>query len=151
MEIDPDLRADLIRDHDLRPRNYEVLQDATSTGYNYNPRCGDKYTVYLQVVADRLAQVRFMGWGCAVSKASASIMCASVEGLSVQAAQELIVEFRKMVAGEPHQLDADAHFDLFAFVGIHQNPMRLHCATLAWGALAQALGAMGPVPPSEYK
>lgn len=139
MELDQEIRMDLIRDHDVHPRHYAVLENPSCQGYNYNPRCGDKYTVYVVQEGDRLAKVNFMGWGCAVSKASASMMCEAMEGLSQDEGKQLLHDFRKMVAGEPHQLDPDRHFDLFVFSSIHQNPLRQQCATLAWGALEEAL------------
>lgn len=139
MELDPDMRMELLRDHDQRPRHYERLDPCRHVGLGYNPRCGDKYSVFLEVEGEWLRKVRFMGWGCAVSKASASIMCEAMEGRSVAEGRALLAQFRMLTLGQPHGLDAEQDFDLLAFEGIHQNPLRQRCATLAWDALEQAM------------
>lgn len=135
-----DLYQEVILDHNKNPRNFGTLEPADRTVEGYNPLCGDHYTVYLRFDNDRVADVRFHGAGCAISKASASVMSSLVRGKTRAEAEELFRQFHAMVTGE---LDPVAHADalgkLVAFAGVRDYPARVKCASLAWHTLHAAL------------
>ncbi len=129
----------IIADHDGRPRGYGELADVTHSSEIYNPLCGDRYTVYLRLVEDRLEAVSFSGRGCAVSRASASIMTTLAQGRSATEIVSLIraVDDFLLSGGAPGSVDIE---DLIALQGIHRFPVRRACARLAWTALERAAG-----------
>jgi nitrogen fixation NifU-like protein len=134
-----DLYQQLILDHNRRPHNFGVLPHATHRADGYNPLCGDKFTVYLQLEADgRIGDVRFDGQGCAISKASASLMTDRLKGLSALQADSLFKSFHALLAGEP-DADSESLGKLAAFSGVREFPMRVKCATLAWHTFRAAL------------
>lgn len=133
-----ELYQSVILDHSRTPRNSGPLPDATATGSGNNPMCGDLVVVQVRMDGDTIADVRFTtppGVGCAVSKASASMMTAAVRGKSRAEADALFERFHAMVTGGPAQ-DV-GHLAVFA--GVAQFPIRVKCATLAWHALRSAL------------
>jgi len=134
------LYQDVILDHNKSPRNYKKLENANRHAEGYNPLCGDKYDVYLLVENDVIVDVSFEGAGCAISKASASVMSSLLKGKTKDEAKELIQVFHKLVTGESDPLDElDRLGKLAAFAGVSEFPARVKCASLAWHTLRAAL------------
>ena len=135
-----DLYQELILDHNRRPRNYGVLPDADHTARGYNPLCGDKLTIYAKVEGDRIAGLMFEGSGCAISKASASLLTDAVKGKTVQEAGALFARVHAMLTA-PMGQDADIESlgKLAALSGVREFPVRVKCASLAWHTLKAAL------------
>jgi nitrogen fixation NifU-like protein len=142
-----DLYQEVILDHNRRPRNFGPLPDANRTAKGHNPLCGDKLTLYLRVDGDRIAGIMFEGSGCAISKASASLMTDAVKGQSVADADALFNRFHAMVKTPIDQpVDEDALGKLAVFSGVREFPMRVKCASLAWHTLHAALKNPTPEP-----
>jgi nitrogen fixation NifU-like protein len=133
-----DLYQELILDHNKRPRNFKKLEDANRSADGYNPLCGDKVKVYLKVEDGRVQDVSFEGSGCAISKASASVMTESLKGKTVPEVEALFKRFRDLVTGKESAEACDLG-KLVVFSGVCEFPMRVKCATLAWHALFAAL------------
>jgi nitrogen fixation NifU-like protein len=143
----PDLRElyqDVILEHSKSPRNYRELPNANRKAEGYNPLCGDHFTLYLDLEGDSIRDVSFQGSGCAISKASASMMTQSVKGRSRTEAERLFEHFHKMVTGQNgNQAELGK---LAVFSGVSEFPVRVKCATLAWHTLRAALqGKAEPV------
>jgi nitrogen fixation NifU-like protein len=138
-----ELYQQVILDHNKNPRNYKELPDATAKVEGYNPLCGDHYTVYLQTDGDTIRDVGFTGNGCAISKASASVMSSTVKGKTKEEADRLFETFQKLVTGHAGDLDEDELGRLAAFSGVSEFPARVKCATLAWHTLRTALQGSG--------
>jgi len=134
-----ELYQQVILDHNKNPRNYHELPDATNRVDGYNPLCGDHYTIYLKVDGDRIEEVSFTGSGCAISKASASVMSSTVKGKSKEEAEQLFDTFHRLVTGEGSSLSTADLGRLAAFSGVSEFPARVKCATLAWHTLRNAL------------
>jgi len=132
-----DLYQETILDHNKRPRNFKKLEDANRSADGYNPLCGDKVKVYLRVEDGRVQDLSFEGSGCAISKASASVMTESLKGKSVQEVESIFKRFRDLVMGNAGE--ADDLGKLVVFSGVCEFPTRVKCATLAWHALQAAL------------
>lgn len=138
-----DLRAlyqEIILEHNKHPRNFRVMADADRSVEGYNPLCGDHYTVYLKMDGDVVKDVAFQGSGCAISKASASVMSTVVKGKSRQDAERLFEQFHALVTGK--KLDSTSLDDIgsmAAFAGVSEFPARVKCASLAWHTLHGAL------------
>jgi len=130
------LYKSLILDHNKSPQNFGELKDATQTAEGFNPLCGDHYFVELIVVNDMIKDIKFHGQGCAISKASASLMTSSVKGQEKQYAQALAKQFQDMITGESDQAPNQR---LEAFKGVRDFPTRTKCASLAWHTLLAAL------------
>src|SRR6185503_15448628 len=135
-ELD-DLYQEVILDHNRTPRNFRAL-DAGRKAEGFNPLCGDRLTVYLRIDDGVIADVAFQGSGCAISKASASLMTESVKGKSVADATRLLERFQQMVTSAPADT-APGLGKLEALAGVRQFPVRVKCATLAWHTLRAAL------------
>jgi len=139
-----ELYQEIILDHNRAPRNYGKLDHPTHTADGQNPLCGDHYKLYIQVENGIISDIRYEGSGCAISKASASVMSASVKGKTVAEAEHYFDLFHKIVTGiinpEEHQEELGK---LAAFAGVAEFPMRVKCATLAWHALHNALQSGG--------
>src|SRR5258706_10200783 len=135
-----ELYQEVILDHNKSPRNFRKMEDADRKVEGFNPLCGDHYTVYVKFEDDRVKDVSFEGTGCAISKASASVMSAAVKGKTKTEAESLFVSFRKLVTGEsdPSQ-GLDQLGKLAAFSGVSEFPARVKCAILAWHTLYAAL------------
>ncbi len=139
-----DLYQEVILDHYKRPRNYGSIPDADRRVDGRNPLCGDHLTIFVKMDGETVGDVRFEGNGCAISKASASMMTAAVKGKTRAAAQELFERFHAMVTG--HGVTGDDMGKLQAFAGVSDYPARVKCASLAWHTLKAALdGASDPV------
>ena len=134
-----ELYQQVILDHNKSPRNFRELSNPTSRVEGYNPLCGDQYTVFLQVDGDTIKDLSFTGSGCAISKASASVMSSTLKGKSKEDASRLFDTFHKLVTGDTSGLDAADLGRLAAFSGVSEFPARVKCATLAWHTLRTAL------------
>ena len=135
-----DLYQEVILDHNKRPRNFRTMDDATRHADGHNPLCGDRVTIFVRLTGDRIEDVSFQGSGCAISKASASLMTDSVKGSTLPEVDSLFEQFQSMVTAPP---DADVDLDrlgkLAVFAGVREFPSRVKCASLAWHALRAAL------------
>jgi nitrogen fixation NifU-like protein len=139
-----DLYQEVILDHNRAPRNYGTLPDANRHARGHNPLCGDRLVLSLRIVDDRIDDVRFEGSGCAISKASASLMTEAVKGRSLAAAEALFARFHAMVTGPSDAPAADAEMGkLAALAGVREFPVRVKCASLAWHTLKAALASSG--------
>jgi nitrogen fixation NifU-like protein len=134
-----ELYQQVILDHNKNPRNFRELAQPTTKVEGYNPLCGDHYTIFLDVDGDTIRDVSFVGSGCAISKASASVMSTSVKGKSREEAEQMFEVFHKLVTGENAGLDVAELGRLAAFSGVSEFPARVKCATLAWHTLHSAL------------
>lgn len=136
-----ELYQDVILDHSRHPRHYGVLDHASHKAEGYNPLCGDRVTVYLQLGADgRVADIKFEGKGCAISQASASMMTDMLKGRTQADAEKLMEGFLHLVKGEDAPgLSEDDREILDVMSGISEFPMRVKCATLAWHTYKSAL------------
>ena len=144
MSYQTELYQKVILEHNRNPRNFRALEDPTHSCVGYNPLCGDKFTVYLKVRDDRLEEVSFLGSGCAISKASASLMTTFLKGRSLKEARILFEEFRRMIVGELDPgTDENRLGKLSVFVGVRDYPSRAKCATLAWHTLIGSLEGKG--------
>jgi nitrogen fixation NifU-like protein len=137
-----DLYKETILDHNRRPRHYGPLPSANRRAEGVNPLCGDRFSIALRVVDDRIEAIRFEGSGCAISKASASLMADAVSGRTAQEALALFDRFHAVITG-PMERDVETEDEalgkLAALVGVREFPIRVKCATLAWHALKAAL------------
>ena len=137
-----ELYQQVILDHNKNPRNFREIPGASKTE-GYNPLCGDHYTIFLQLDGDTIKDVSFTGNGCAISKASASVMSATVKGKSRDEASRLFDVFHRLVTGDPSGVDAVELERLAAFSGVSEFPARVKCATLAWHTLHAGLKGEG--------
>jgi len=139
-----ELYQDLIIDHSKRPRNFRVLAAANHTSEGYNPLCGDKVTVFLELEHERVKNVSFQGSGCAISTASASVMTESIKGKTLAEVETLFEVFHNLVTGKPPDAGKTPELGkLAAFSGVSEFPVRVKCATLAWHTLHAALQDKG--------
>jgi nitrogen fixation NifU-like protein len=134
-----ELYQEVILDHNRRPHNFRTIDQARHAE-GYNPLCGDRLTVYLKMDGDRIKDASFQGSGCAISKASASLMTDSVKGKTLEEARALFERFQRLItrsADEP----VDDLGKLSVFAGVRQYPTRVKCASLAWHTLRAAADA----------
>jgi nitrogen fixation NifU-like protein len=138
-----ELYQSTILDHNKKPRNFRVLERATHHADGYNPLCGDKVSVWVDVEDGVIRDVSFQGSGCAISTASASMMTETVKGKALAEADAIFERFHDVVTGEidaePSDEDLDALGKLAVFAGVREYPARVKCATLVWHALRAAL------------
>jgi len=135
-----DLYQEVILEHSRTPRNFRELKTANHKAEGYNPLCGDRFVVYLQMDGDSIQDIAFQGSGCAISKASASMMTQSLKGKTKAEAEELFSRFHKVVTGQlPANGNAEELGKLAVFSGVSEFPVRVKCATLAWHTLEAAL------------
>jgi len=145
-----DLYQEVILDHNRRPRNYGPLAGADRQARGHNPLCGDQFTVAVRLAGDRIDDIRFEGAGCAISKASASLMTEAVKGRTVPEAVGLFERFQAMVTAPPDvEPDATSLGKLSALAGVREFPIRIKCASLPWHTLRAALQASGEVVVTE--
>jgi len=142
-----DLYQEVILDHNKRPRNFRVLEGGRKAE-GYNPLCGDRFTVYLHIDNGTIKDVSFQGSGCAISKASASLMTESVKGKSIEEAKATFDEFQKMLTG-PTDAPTDNLGKLTVLAGVRQFPIRVKCASLPWHTLKSAVEARDEVVSTE--
>jgi nitrogen fixation protein NifU and related proteins len=133
-----ELYQEIIIDHNRNPRHHYAMTDATAQANGFNPLCGDKITVYLKIVGDEIRDISFVGCGCAISQASASLMTESLRGKTVAEAHQLFEYFHTMLTGDVDgkSLSLDK---LTVLTGVKAYPARVKCATLAWHTLEAAL------------
>ena len=141
--MDPQLRElyqEVILDHNKSPRNFKKLDTANRTAEGYNPLCGDKIDIFLDIEGDVVKDISFLGSGCAISKASASLMSTIIKGKSVDEAKKLFEKFHDLITGK---LDENASIEelgkLAVLAGVKEFPMRVKCASLAWHTMLTAL------------
>ena len=132
-----DLYQETILDHNREPRNFRKLEGASCHADGYNPLCGDKISVYVKIDQGKVLDVGFIGSGCAISKASGSIMTSSVKGKSLDEVELLFENFHQMVTGKT--VGGSELGKLRVFSGVSEFPSRVKCATLAWHTLKSAL------------
>jgi nitrogen fixation NifU-like protein len=134
------LYQEVILDHNKSPRNFRVMENADLKAEGFNPLCGDRYTVYVKLENGTIQDVAFQGSGCAISKASASVMTTTVKGKTKEEAERLFGEFHKLVKGELNSEGEIATLGKLAvFAGVSEFPARVKCASLAWHTLHAAL------------
>lgn len=135
-----ELYQEVILDHGRNPRNHRFPEPFNREGRGYNPLCGDKITLRLQLDGDTISDVGFIGQGCAISQAACSTMTEAIKGKTVQEFEALFDKFHSMVTGDDGTEDElDALGKLAVFAGVREFPMRVKCATLGWHTLKQAL------------
>ena len=142
-----DLYQEVILDHNRQPRNFRVLEGGRKAE-GANPLCGDRLTVYVRIENDVIAYVGFRGAGCAISKASASLMTESVKGKSVADANALFARFQQMITA-PQDGPVEPLGKLTALAGVRQFPVRVKCASLAWHTLHAAIATPDEVVSTE--
>jgi nitrogen fixation NifU-like protein len=142
-----DLYQEVILDHNRRPRNFRTL-DGGRKAEGYNPLCGDRLTVFLRVEDGVISDVSFQGSGCAISKASASLMTETVKGKTIADATALFGRFQRMITSPPDS-EIDHLGKLTALAGVRQFPVRVKCASLPWHTLRAALDARDEVVSTE--
>ena len=135
-----DLYQEVILDHNKAPHNYRQMTDASRVALGHNPLCGDKLTLFVRLDGDRIADAAFQGSGCAISKASASLMTDAVKGKTLGEAEALYGKFHELLTGPPDVKATGAGLGKLAvFSGVREFPARVKCATLAWHTLESAL------------
>ncbi|MGN6392754.1 MAG: Fe-S cluster assembly sulfur transfer protein SufU [Gemmatimonadales bacterium] len=134
-----ELYQNVILEHNRSPRNYRTMDDASRTAQGSNPLCGDQVTVWVRLEGDRIGDVSFQGAGCAISKASASLMTGAVKGKTRAEANALFERFHRLITGGLSREEAETLGKLTVFSGVSEFPVRVKCASLAWHALKSAL------------
>ncbi len=135
-----DLYQDVLLDHSRKPRNFRVIADADRKAEGFNPLCGDQVTVYLKLDHDRIKDASFQGSGCAICKASCSVMTDEIKCKTGEEIGKLFERFHGLVTGKTTP-DAEALGKLAVFSGVSEFPIRVKCATLPWHTLRAALEA----------
>ena len=144
-----DLYREILLDHNSKPRNFRRRGDANRSADGYNPLCGDKVELYLKVDDQVIADVGFQGSGCAISRASASMLTQSIKGQSVERAQQIFEAFHRMLTEPEAELDYDTLEDLESLAGVSEFPTRIKCAVLAWHTLRAALEQQSDIVTTE--
>ncbi|HSN89896.1 MAG TPA: SUF system NifU family Fe-S cluster assembly protein [Anaeromyxobacteraceae bacterium] len=141
-----DLYQEVVLDHGKRPRNFGPLEGATHRAEGLNPLCGDHITVQARLEGDVVREARFEGSGCAISKASASVMTGTVKGRSAAEVDRIFEDFHRLVTEGPSAVaDPEALGKLAVFGGVHDYPTRVKCASLPWHTLRAAIRGGGTV------
>ncbi len=134
-----ELYQEVIIDHNKNPRNFHKLPCCSHTAEGFNPLCGDKITLYVDVASDKIADISFQGAGCAISTASASLMTEIVKGKKISEAKNIFSVFHDLLMGKENALTPDLMGKLTVLAGVKAYPARVKCATLAWHAFQTAL------------
>lgn len=135
-----DLYQEVILEHNKNPRNFREIPEADKMADGNNPLCGDALRVYIEMEGDTVKDVSFKGSGCAISKASASMMTQAIKGKSREESERLFEEFHRMVLGELNEEIEENHLGkLKIFAGVREFPARVKCASLSWHTLHAAL------------
>jgi nitrogen fixation NifU-like protein len=134
-----DLYQEVIFDHNRNPRNFRIIENADRKVEGFNPLCGDRLTLYLQMDGDVITDASFQGSGCAISTASVSLMTEIVKGKTEQEAEELFKKFHEMTTGKDENFNLETIGKLAVLSGVREYPARVKCATLAWHTLDAAL------------
>ena len=141
-----ELYQEVILDHSKRPRNFREIPAATGRADGFNPLCGDKATVFLELDGDVVKDVSFKGAGCSISTASASMMTEALRGKTRAEAEALFERFHRLVTSDPLRSPTDDASDLgklAAFSGVSEFPVRVKCASLPWHTFKAALTGVG--------
>jgi nitrogen fixation NifU-like protein len=133
-----ELYQEVILDHNKRPRNYRTLEGANRRAEGFNPLCGDRLTLFLEIDNGVIRDLGFQGSGCAISKASASLMTEALKGKSVAEAEALFERFHRMVTA-PHDAPVEPLGKLSVLAGVREFPVRVKCASLAWHTMKAAV------------
>ena len=145
-----ELYQEVILDHNRNPRNFAEMPDATHTAEGFNPLCGDRLTIHLKVEDDVIEDVGFQGSGCAISKASASVMTTCLKGKTLAEAERFFDRFHRMVTEEDNsEVDIMELGDMAALSGVSRFPIRVKCATLGWHTFRAALHQKGTLVSTE--
>jgi nitrogen fixation NifU-like protein len=144
-----ELYQNVILEHNRSPRNYHSMADTDRTAEGHNPLCGDQLTVWVRLDDDVIQDASFQGSGCAISKASASLMTTAVKGRTRQEAEELFGRFHRLVTGTLDAAEAETLGKLAVFSGVSEFPVRVKCASLSWHTLKAALDAPGHTVSTE--
>jgi len=134
-----ELYQEVILDHNKKPRNFVQLKPPAESSEGYNPLCGDRLTIYLQVRNGKVEDIGFQGAGCAISKASASMMTVAVKGRTILEVNDLFDAFHRVVSGGGSETDFEKLGSLKALAGVSEFPARVKCASLAWHTLKSGL------------
>lgn len=134
-----DLYQEVIVDHNRSPRNFGKLENPNRTLEGFNPLCGDRLTLYLNIGDDKIEDISFDGSGCAISVASASLMTEAMKGKSTTEAEEIFNNFHELVTSDGEDADLDKLGKLAALAGVRDYPTRVKCATLCWHTLHSVL------------
>ena len=134
-----ELYQEILLEHNNRPRNFRVLPDANRQADGYNPLCGDRITLYLRIEDDTIADAAFQGIGCAISRATASMLTQSVKGQTLDQVAQLFDGFHTMLTVPGGEVDYDALGDLEMLAGVAAYPTRIKCAILPWHTLNAAI------------
>ncbi|MFN0123101.1 MAG: Fe-S cluster assembly sulfur transfer protein SufU [Blastocatellia bacterium] len=145
-----ELYQQVILDHNKKPRNFRVMEHPSLTQLGHNPLCGDQITLYLEMDGETVRDVAFQGSGCAISKASTSMMTAAVKGKTRQEVETMFAEFTRMVKGELNPETEEHHLGrLKIFAGVQQFPARVKCASLSWHTVHAALAGVADAVSTE--
>ena len=144
-----DLYQEILLEHNSKPRNFRKVDDPSSTAEGYNPLCGDQITLYLKVVENVVEDVGFQGVGCAISRASASMMTQSIKGKTLDEANGVFDAFHSMIIHPDEEPDYDTLGDLETLAGVNEYPTRIKCAILAWHTMRSALSGEGDAVTTE--
>ncbi|MFQ5708322.1 MAG: Fe-S cluster assembly sulfur transfer protein SufU [bacterium] len=135
-----ELYQEVILDHNKNPKNFRKLPHATHSSEGYNPLCGDRLQLYLEIEDGVIKDIGFEGSGCAISKASASMMTTILKGKTVAQAREFFKKFQALITGQGEiHFDASAVGKLAVFAGVREFPVRVKCASLSWHTMLAAL------------
>ena len=138
-----DLYQEILLEHNRRPRNFRTLEDATHHADGFNPLCGDEISLQLRVDEKTVGDVGFQGHGCAISRASASLLTQAIKGASTAETMAMFDEFHRMLTEPEADLDYDLLGDLEMLAGVIAYPTRIKCAILAWHTLKAAMDGEG--------
>ena len=145
-----DLYQELILDHNKRPRNWGTLEGANREAKGHNPLCGDRLTIFLKLDGDRINDIRFEGSGCAISKASASLMTEAVKGRTVPEVLDVFQRFQAMITAPLDKPADDPSLGkLTVLSGVREFPVRIKCASLPWHTLKAAMAESHEVAVTE--
>ncbi len=144
-----DLYQEVILDHNRMPRNFGELPGANRRAEGYNPLCGDRITIFVDLESDVVKNIRFLGSGCAISKASASMMTESMKGRTRTQVEALFREFHRLLTEDRATAEPAVLGKLVVFSGVREFPVRVKCATLAWHTLRAALESAQGVATTE--
>lgn len=134
-----ELYQEVILDHNKHPHNFGELDGADRHADGYNPLCGDRLAVYVNLDGGVISDVSFLGSGCAISKASASLMTDAVKGKTLSEARALFERFLRLVTGDSVVTESETMGKLAVFAGVREYPTRVKCASLAWHTLRAAV------------
>jgi nitrogen fixation protein NifU and related proteins len=138
-----ELYQNVILEHNRSPRNYRAMDNADHTAQGNNPLCGDQVRVWLRMEGDVIKEATFQGSGCAISRASASLMTGAVAGKTRAEAEALFERFQRLITGRIESSEAETLGKLAVFSGVSEFPIRVKCASLSWHAMREALKEKG--------